>query len=125
MKKILIVDDEVDVLMVLEKRLTAVGFEVIKSSDGNTAVQMAQQHHPDLIIMDVNMPIMDGGEAGYLIRNNLTTKDIPIIFLTALIARHEEKDRTVLSKRYFFISKPYDAEELITQINMILKLSDS
>ena len=62
MKKILIVDDEVDVLMVLEKRLTAVGFEVIKSSDGNTAVQMAQQHHPDLIIMDVNMPIMDGYE---------------------------------------------------------------
>ena len=84
-KKILIVDDEKDVCSVLEKGLTSEGYFVLTASNGNDAIVLAKSRHPDLIILDVLMPDMDGGEDARRLKDVTGTKDIPVIFLTGML----------------------------------------
>lgn len=118
-KKILIVDDEADVLKVLEKRLMTAGFSVVKASNGRDAVAMAKIERPALIVLDVNMPVMDGSEAGQIIKNDPEMKHIPIIYLTCLITKQEERDAGNEVAGNFFIAKPYDSNELLNQIERL------
>ena len=111
-KKILIVDDEKDVLEVLERRLSDAGHLVLKAENGKDAIVMAKNQHPDLIMLDIIMPNIDGAEAADILQSDPETKDIPIIFLTCLLTKEEEKGRRTISGRYF-IAKPYNPEELL------------
>ena len=115
-KKILIVDDEPDVLMLLGERLTTVGYEVIKATSGKEAIDAAAAARPHLIIMDIAMPEMDGSEAANVIRSHAQTKDIPIIFLTCLFTKQEEKACGHYLGQNFFIAKPYDVNDLLREI---------
>jgi CheY-like chemotaxis protein len=115
-RRILIVDDEPDVLMLLGERLAKAGYDVIKTSSGKEALELAKSKAPQLIILDIAMPGMDGSEVANILREDAATKSIPIIFLTCLFTKQEEKTCGHMLGQNFFIAKPYDVQELLDEI---------
>jgi CheY-like chemotaxis protein len=120
MKRILVVDDEEDVLFVLKKTLTAQGYSVITTTEGTSAVALTETQHPDLIILDVAMPGMDGGEVSARLQEHFSTRSIPVIFLTALLSKTEERQRNHLIDGKITLAKPIDTEELLAQMERLL-----
>ena len=121
-KKILIVDNEVEVLSVLERMLSIVGYSVIEATNAKDAIIIAKDMHPDLVILDILLPDMSGGETANILQNDSTTKDIPIIFLTGLLTKEEAKERSAAEGRRF-IAKPYKPDELLGEIRKYLYLN--
>lgn len=120
-KKILIVDDEKDALFIIKKELEARGYSVITADNGNDALKLAKSKYPDLIILDIWMPEMDGAEVAARLKEDIQTKNIPVIFLTCLLKKREEgKDGLVIADRVY-IAKPYDIEGLVAHIERIAK----
>jgi len=123
-KKILIVDDERKLRELLDLRLSAEGFTVIEAADGEEGVAAARKHSPDLILMDVMMPKMDGGEAVKELEQDSATKDIPVIFLTSMITKEEETNQAfgiqLDTRKHRFIAKPFETPALIAEIHKIL-----
>jgi len=118
-KKILIVDDEMDVLSMLEKGLTTEEYSVIKADKGKDALGLAKSERPDLIILDLEMPDMYGGDIARMLKEEPETKDIPVMFLTGMFPKEEEKDGRVVAGHMLF-TKPYDIKELLTTIRILL-----
>lgn len=118
-KKILIADDEVDLVETLTYRLDAAGFEVIAAHDGMEGLAKARKEKPDLIILDVMMPKMDGYQVCRLLKFSKDTKDIPIIMLTA---RSQDQDRITGQEvgADIYITKPFDGAQLVKKIQEIL-----
>jgi CheY-like chemotaxis protein len=116
-KKILIVDDEPDVLKLLGERLQKAGYDVIKAVSGKEAIELAEKKEPNLVILDIAMPGMDGSETASVLRANPKTSNIPILFLTCLFTKQEEKECGHLLGQNFFIAKPYDVIELLSEID--------
>jgi len=83
MERILVVEDDPSVRELIELTLHQAGYEVLSTADGKSSVDMAQQEKPDLVLMDVRLPVMDGYEACREITSNPVTKHIPVIFLSA------------------------------------------
>jgi DNA-binding response OmpR family regulator len=79
---ILLVDDDVAILRLISSQLAAEGFEVIQAHDGNEGREMARRFQPDLILMDVRMPVMDGYKTLVYMKHEEVTKKIPVLFLT-------------------------------------------
>jgi len=115
-KKILIVDDEKDILLTLGKRLTAAGYLVLTADNGLDALALAKSKHPDLIILDIIMPTMEGSEVAAKLKENPLTKNIPIIFLTAILSKEEELNKKHMIADHIIFAKPFDTEELLSQI---------
>lgn len=113
MKKILIIDDEEDVLNVLGRRLADTGFRVIRARNGAEGIDKAKKERPNLIILDIWMPGMDGGEVAQRLKQDSQTKDIPIVFLTCLYSKEDEKRIGHDTGKNFVIAKPYNPEELM------------
>ncbi len=105
-KKILVVEDNEDTSEVLLYRLQSMGdYQVMLASNGREALEMATKSHPDLIIMDLKMPVMDGWEATKALRQTVWGKDLPVIALTAqAMERDEEKALSAGCSDY--IAKP-------------------
>jgi CheY-like chemotaxis protein len=124
MKKILVVDDEQDIVELVKNRLEANHYTVISASDGNQGIKMVEQQKPDLIIMDIMMPNMPGGEAVRLLRASSITKHIPIVFLTGIVSDMpkgaEEKKVNVDGEFYTAIAKPFKAEKLLLEIRKLI-----
>lgn len=119
-KKILIVDDEEDVLLMLEKRLTVEGYRVITATNGTDALMSAKSKHPDLIILDVLMPGIQGGEVAGRLKVDPETHDIPVIFLTALLSKTEEDEYGPMIRGNITFAKPFEPQELSAQIKKLL-----
>ncbi len=119
-KKILIVDDEKDALFILEKELEARGYSVIVAENGNDALNLAKSEHPDLIILDIWMPDMDGSEVAAKLKDDFITNDIPIIFLTCLFQKREGEEQGRVVAGNVLIAKPYDIRALSTEIRELL-----
>ena len=115
-KKILIVDDDRDFLRLATANLKKTNmYEVKVGFTGNVALSLALEFKPDLIILDVLMPDVDGGEVASQIKANPELKDIPLVYLTSLIRKEEaaaEADSNYLDK-HNFIEKMTDREELV------------
>ena len=120
-KKILIVDDEKDILLMLGKRLMAEGYFVLSADNGKDAITIAKSKSPDLIILDVLMPGMDGSEVAERLKDNSRTKNIPIIFLTALLTRKEEHEKNHIVADNMTFAKPFNPEELLDEIKMLME----
>ena len=124
MKKILIVDDDVDIIDLVENRLRHNNYDVIFANDGDNGYKKAIQEQPDLIIMDVMMPRMPGGEAVKLLKANDYTKNIPIIFFTAMntyLPKGTEFNKiNVDGILYPAIAKPFDTNVLLSTIKATL-----
>jgi len=118
-KKILIVDDEVGILTLLSERLSSSGYDVLKADNGLDALDIAKDKLPDLIILDIMMPHMDGMAVSQRLKENISTKDIPVIFLTALQGKKEESDSHKSGKNIIF-SKPFDSKELLAKIKQLI-----
>jgi two-component system alkaline phosphatase synthesis response regulator PhoP len=117
---ILVVDDEQDLLDLIEYNLKKEGFDVLKAEDGQEGIEVAREHSPDLILLDIMMPKMDGLEAVEVIRDDDKLGRIPIIFLTA---RGDEKTEVEgLNKGGDdYITKPISTTKLISRIKAVLR----
>lgn len=118
--KILIVDDEADILTLLEYNLDKAGFEVISAQDGPEAIELTKKKRPDLIILDIMLPSMEGTEVCKIIKKDEATSHIPVIMLTA---KGEEIDRIVGLElgAEDYITKPFSPRELILRVKAVLK----
>jgi CheY-like chemotaxis protein len=121
LKTILIVDDEDHIRELLQQQLEVKSYRVIQAQDGLDAVQKAKASKPDLIIMDVMMPQMNGFDAAAVIRNNPQTQAIPIIILS--IVEDQERGYKVGVDRY--LNKPIDVDSLLTNIDTLLVQKNS
>lgn len=123
-KKILVVDDEKRIRELLDLRLSSQGYEVIQARHGEEGVEQAKRHLPDLILMDVMMPRVDGPEAVRQLQEDPATKHIPVIFLTAIITKEEEETQafgiSLDARKHRFLSKPFDAQNLLAEIKKAL-----
>ncbi|HPS53975.1 MAG TPA: response regulator [Sedimentisphaerales bacterium] len=115
-KKILLVDDEKDTLMVLEKQLTMDGYAVVTADSGTRALSLAKSEQPDLIVLDIKMPDMDGGEVAFRLTESPITKDIPIVYSTCLLSGNENYK----SGEKIMLAKSKDSKELIAVIGKVL-----
>ena len=117
-KKILIVDDEDDILHFLELVLREKGYEVATASGGHEALTKAQVDRPDLVLLDIMMPQMDGWEVLKLLRVDDETANIPVAMLSA---RTEAKDRVqgLQEGAIDYICKPFSLAELLAKIETI------
>jgi putative two-component system response regulator len=122
-KKILLVDDEESNLRLLTQWLVPLGYDVDFAANGEEAVRKAEEGRPDLIILDIMMPVMDGFEACRILKNASTTNNIPIIMVTALHDR-ESKLKGLSVSANDFLSKPIDYSELTIRIENLLKIKD-
>ena len=114
-KKILIVDDDKVLLKILEKTLLSAGYSVAKAENGRDGIIAAREWLPDLIILDIMMPEMDGGETAEALRADALTKDIPIIFLTSLLTKKEEgRGNPLLGRKA--MAKPLIPDDLLHEI---------
>jgi two-component system, OmpR family, alkaline phosphatase synthesis response regulator PhoP len=125
MKKVLIVDDEEDVLWMLGKRLTAGGYSVITATNGTDAIALAKSKRPDLIILDVLMTDIDGPEVNISLKENPETRDIPVIFLSGMLPKREDAEGGRIVADYLWFDKPYDILKLMTAIEELLEEKES
>lgn len=118
-EKILVVDDEEEILNLLEKKLLKENYKVLKAATAQDALQKAKKLSPQLILMDIALPDMEGPEAVRLLFEDSSTKDIPVIFLSGIITREEQLVRPEINvggRLYPAIAKPFVFEELLGEI---------
>ncbi|MEQ9309777.1 MAG: response regulator transcription factor [Balneolaceae bacterium] len=122
-KTILVVDDEKDLLDLIEYNLKKEGFNVLKAENGEEGIAVAKEGKPDLVLLDIMMPKMDGLEAVEIMRKDDDLKNIPIIFLTA---RSDEKTEVEgLNKGGDdYITKPISTTKLISRIKAVMRRFD-
>lgn len=120
--RILIVEDDSDILHLLAYNIEAAGFDVVTAMDGNTALEMVRRHPPDLVVLDLMIPGIDGFEVCKELKRGAETRGIPVIMLTA---RGEEVDRIVGLELGAddYVVKPFSPRELILRIRAILRRS--
>jgi CheY-like chemotaxis protein len=117
-RRILIVDDEVSFARMVKLNLEKTGaFEVRAESKANAALPAAREFKPDLIILDVIMPSMDGGDVSNQIKRDRNLRETPIIFLTATVSKREAGEAGLNSGGELFLAKPVTVENLIQCIN--------
>ena len=117
-KKILIADDEPQLALALKIRLQSVGYTVVTAPDGQQALELAIQEKPDLIILDVLMPVMDGYTCLRELQARFGRGKIPVVILTA---RDQMKDLFELEGVDDYVIKPFDYEDLLVRIERIFK----
>lgn len=122
-KRILVVDDEARVLTVIQKRLESVGYEVLTAMDGNEALNKARSETPDLIILDLILPKLNGYQVCSILKRDSYYKKIPIIMLTARTQERDiEEGMRVGADAY--MTKPFKNEVLLEQIQQLLAKAD-
>jgi two-component system, cell cycle response regulator DivK len=118
-KRILVVEDQEDLRGVLRDLLTGSGFEVAEAADGQTGVAKAKSERPDLILMDIQLPGMDGYEATRRIKADPALSSIPIIAVTSYaLSGDEDKCREAGCDGY--VSKPYSPRQLLAKVREFL-----
>ena len=119
-KKILVIEDEPHISKLVKFILEKNGFEVVQAFVGQEGLEMSKKEKPDLIILDVMMPNMDGFEAAKKLTSMKETKNIPIIMLSSA-AQFKDKIRGIESGAMDYITKPFDNDELIAKVNEHVK----
>ena len=118
--KILYVEDHQGNIYVMENRLKRWGYEAVVAMDGQSALAMARTHKPDLILMDIQLPGIDGLEATRQIKADPETKDIPVIAVSAF-AMYDDRDKALAAGCDGYYSKPVDFHELRVRIQGMLE----
>jgi CheY-like chemotaxis protein len=120
--RVLVIDDEPDVRWLLRLSLERIGHEVLLAEDGLRGVAMAQRQHPDAIVLDLMMPVMDGyGVLDALAKDGRTSK-VPVLVLTAKAIPSEEERVTQAGARRF-VTKPFDPLDLARELDLLLTAS--
>lgn len=118
-KKVLVVEDNLLSKTLVKDILTMKGYDVVVADRGSEAIKLASTECPDLILMDINMPGMDGITAARLIKGNEASKDIPVLALTASAMKGDEVE--IMNQGFDgYIAKPIDAKALLAMIKETL-----
>jgi CheY-like chemotaxis protein len=119
-RKILVVDDEEELLGLIDKSLTAEGYDVTTVTTAGSAMDKARDIVPDLILMDIVLPDMEGSEAVRCLMDDPLTRNIPVIFLSGIVTRDEEEIAAssiqVGGKAFKALSKPFSSKELMVEV---------
>jgi two-component system sensor histidine kinase/response regulator len=121
---ILTVDDEDMILQIITDLLSSKGYKVITAKNGKEAIRKSKKCSPDLIVMDIMMPDLDGPEAAKLLKENPSTRDIPILFLSGIVMKEQgksEQEINVGGEFYSALAKPFDADELLNTVHKLLE----
>lgn len=118
-RKILVVDDEPDLLKVTLLRLKKSGYEVYGCIDGREVLEIVRRVIPDLIILDVYLPILNGDDFAKILKKDIQLKHIPIILISASTKTLDERARACEAEGY--LSKPFEPEDLINMIEKALE----
>ncbi len=119
MKRILAVDDEPHILRLVSFSLRAHGFDVLEASDGLSAIAVAGAEQPDLILMDVMMPLLNGYEACQRLKDDPKTSSIPVVMLSAK-SQASEQAEGIRAGALCYITKPFTPKELVRQVGELL-----
>ena len=119
-KRILVVDDEQDILTLVTARLEQNGYEVLIASDGLEGLEKAEKEKPDLVLVDVSMPRMNGYQMVQLLRQYESLKEIPVVVITASRQKDEAAWRTQVGVEHFIL-KPFEAKELLDEVREALQ----
>lgn len=118
--KVLVVDDEPHILKLVKYTLEKHGYEVVEAADGSAAIESAKRDLPDIIILDVMMPIMNGYDACAKIKEFPETENIPVIMLSAKTQQYEiSKGIEVGADAY--LNKPFTPKELLAEVTKVLE----
>lgn len=123
-KKILIVEDDVSLSNLLYQQLLELNYEVYKAFDGQTALSLFQEKQPSLIILDINLPDIQGDDVAKIIKKLITNNDLPkIIVITGIIISSNDIHKKLLSEKNIigFFEKPFDLKEILEKIKKELK----
>ena len=124
-EKLLIVDDEKDTLKLVSLMLERQGYEVVSALDGPTALELVKSEKPDLILLDIMMPGMDGFEVCEKLKSSPETASIAVIFMTGKTDK-EDKDKGIALGAIDYIFKPFDIEDVQTRIKThLLKITEA
>jgi DNA-binding response OmpR family regulator len=115
--KILVVDDEPGIRLALQALLESSGFEVVEAEDGRVGLRLVHEERPDLVVLDVAMPVLDGWKTLERIRD---MSDVPVLMLTAH-CQELEKVRGLLSGADDYLTKPFGNQELLARVKVLLK----
>lgn len=118
--RVLIADDDADILALVAFRLERSGYEVLQATDGEEALRLAVEESPDLAVLDVMMPKMDGYEVTRRIRDNEATSNMPVILLTAR-AQQSDVDQGMLAGADDYVKKPFSPQELRARVQAVLE----
>jgi two-component system, OmpR family, alkaline phosphatase synthesis response regulator PhoP len=124
LKKILVVDDEIPILRLLEINFSRAGYEVITALDGAEGLDKLNAEKPDIVVLDIIMPVMDGYEMLTQMRSDPRWSDIPVVILTAK-AQDADSYESLRSGATTFITKPVVVSDLITLVKRVLALADA
>ncbi len=119
MAKILVVDDEEHIVMILKDSLEFSGFQVTTAYNGLEALEQIEKDRPDLIVLDIGMPKLDGWEVCRRLKGSENTRDIPIVILTAYAQTSDKRKGAELGAD-LFVTKPCDLTYLVEEINALL-----
>lgn len=119
-KKILVVDDEPDMVKALQIRLEQAGYQVITAYEGESGLDKTREEKPDLVILDIMMPVMDGFQVCEKIKSDPSIKGIPVIMLTAK-TMGDDFDKAMEKKADWYITKPFDDKHLLRRIKGLLQ----
>jgi CheY-like chemotaxis protein len=114
-KVVLSIDDDDRILRLIQALLVNTEFDVHTSNNVKEGIQQAKHLHPDVILLDIMMPMMDGFQAGKVLKRNPETKDIPIIFLTARKSKGDLQ-QAIMSGGVDYLVKPFQSSELIERL---------
>jgi len=124
-KKILVVDDEEELLELVGKTLSAQGYEVVTVTTADDAMLKARTVVPDLILIDIVLPDMEGPEVVRVLSEDPLTKHIPAIFLSGIVTREQEQiassEVRVGERLYKALSKPFSAQELMVEVRKVFE----
>lgn len=118
--KVLLVDDEADLIETLRYRLETAGYDLISGSDGLAGVAKAELEKPDIVLLDIMMPRMDGYQACRAIKHNKATRHIPVVLISAKAGDVDEK-KWKEAGADGYISKPFDGKDLLAVLERYLK----
>lgn len=122
MPLLLVVEDDEDIQKMIQAHLKLAGFDVVTAADGRDGLDKVTEKHPDLVILDIMLPNIDGWEVLLQLRDNRETQNIPIIMLTA---KAEDLSKLTAFRHGAddYVTKPFNAEELVARIKAVLKRS--
>lgn len=119
MKRILIVEDTEDNRRILRDLLTAAGYEILEAMDGAEGVKMALAEQPDLILMDIQLPVIDGYEAARRLKADPATRHIPVVAVTSYALSGDE-DKALASGCDGYVAKPFSPRNILGLVRQML-----
>jgi CheY-like chemotaxis protein len=122
MVKVLVIDDEPDVLLLCRVNLEHAGHEVLQAPDGPHGLALAREEHPDVVVLDLMMPMMDGYAVLAALQGDEETRDVPVVILTAKV-QMEDQIRSWTDGCSDFLTKPFPPDRLLDALERVTTMS--